>query len=136
MEDFRHSLTGLWSGRYAYAGGWDPPVDFTATLSDADGMISGWTSEPDSVTGTSQRLAAFINGLRQGNALSFAKTYDGEGPLAHHVDYVGAISDDGSSVTGSWAMPGATGSFVMTRPMASESEIALADSVDLLDMAP
>jgi hypothetical protein len=134
MSVAAHSLTGLWSGYYAYAGGWEPPVNFTATLNDDGGILGGWISEPDSITGTAQRLSAFVSGMRNGSSVTFSKTYDGDGPLAHRVDYVGGVSSDGGTISGTWSLPGATGTFVMTRPLAEESEIEIADRIDLLDL--
>lgn len=117
------TLTGLWSGRYWYDNAWDPEVEYIATMTEQDGSIGGWISEPDSITGTTMRLSAFINGSASGAEIQFAKTYDGAGPLAHRVDYVGVISDDRCTISGVWSLTGANGGFVMTRPAMVEDQI-------------
>jgi hypothetical protein len=120
MSAAHTSLTGLWSGRYWYSYGWPPEVEFAATLTEVDGTISGWISEPDSITGSGQRLSAFVNGSAAGADISFAKVYDGAGALAHRVDYQGVISNDRCTISGSWGLEGASGGFVMTRPALAE----------------
>jgi hypothetical protein len=123
------TLTGLWSGRYWYHNAWDPEVEFVATMTEQDGAIGGWISEPDSITASGQRLSAFINGSAAGTDISFAKTYDGAGALAHRVDYQGVISDDRCTISGSWGLQGESGGFVMTRPALAEAEEEVEDAV-------
>ena len=108
-------MTGFWIGTYRYDAPGEPVVSFVANIEEQDTSLSGTISEPNTFTRSSDRLSAFLKGTRTGVEIDFAKVYDGEGDCAHRVDYVGLLGDDGLSITGRWTLPGATGSFQMTR---------------------
>ena len=118
-------MTGFWVGTYRYDAPGEPVVPFVANIEERDGILSGTISEPNPVTYSSDRLSAFVKGARSSVEVDFAKVYDGEGDMAHRVDYVGLVGDDGLSVTGRWTLPGATGSFQMTRERIVEADMAI-----------
>ena len=64
---------------------------------------------------SSGELGAVITGSRQGSAIDFTKTYDGESDAAHAVDYVGRLSGDGNSISGVWSLASLDGAFEMHR---------------------
>lgn len=112
------SLTGHWSGLYAYPGGLAPSVAFNAWLLERAGRLSGRTSEPNSFAPAAGRtLSADLAGTRSPAAAAFVKTY--RDVAAPAVSYRGTISPDGLRIEGLWTIPAAgaplTGSFVMVR---------------------
>ena len=112
----RDSLTGVWSGFFSYPGAFEPG-QFTATLLDFGGVLSGTTHEPDAFGDSDEGvLYAEISGRRNGAAVEFAKTYDGSGDWDHTVRYEGELSPDGLEIEGTWSIPGAwSGTFLMIR---------------------
>lgn len=113
------ALTGFWTGVYFYPSAGPaanddmlPPVPFTATLSEAAGLLAGQIREPGSVgLGAGERTAS-VAGTRSGDAVRFDKTYVG----AHTVAYAGVLSSDGREITGTWTIPGDwSGEFRMQR---------------------
>lgn len=115
-------MTGFWTGRYWYDAPSEPVVPFLANIDDAGGQLSGSISEPNTISRSSQRLEAFVRGTRSGISVAFAKVYDGSGDLAHRVDYMGDLADDGLSVSGQWRLEESTGGFQMTREAVIEAE--------------
>ena len=113
-------MTGFWVGQYSYRWPGIPAVPFFANVEDADGALTGSIDEPNSMAGSSARLASFIRGDRSGLRVGFAKVYDGAGDMAHRVDYEGTLSADGLSVAGAWSLAGDTGAFRMTREAVAE----------------
>jgi hypothetical protein len=119
------NLTGFWTGTYWYFRHGEPVVPFLANVDDQAGHLTGSISEPDSFTGSGVRLEAFLIGDRDGTQVKFAKVYDGAGPLAHRVDYSGALSSDGKVLKGSWYLAGEWGGFEMSRQILEDEEQAL-----------
>lgn len=115
-------LTGFWSGSYWYYEHGQPVVPFLANLDENGGHLSGTISEPDSHFGTNVRIEAFVIGRREAMRVTFAKTYDGAGPMAHRVDYTGTLSDDAKTIRGSWYFAGLWGAFSMTRELLEAEE--------------
>jgi hypothetical protein len=110
------SLTGIWQGLYSYSDD-NEGAPFVATLMDLGGTITGTTHEP-CPNGTSPHGLAFaeVAGRREGQRVTFAKTYDGTGGLDHTVLYEGLLSSDGTEIEGTWTIPGEdTGRFMMIR---------------------
>ncbi|MFS0736370.1 hypothetical protein ABC347_04900 [Sphingomonas sp. 1P06PA] len=115
-------MTGAWFGRFSYLGGGEPDVSFIASIEELFGMISGTTSEPNTVGDTTMHLNAVLRGSRDGEDVRFTKLYDGESDAAHGVDYAGTISTDGTRVTGFWSLAGLSGGFEMNRTHAEAVE--------------
>ena len=84
------NLTGVWSGRYFYPREL-PPVSFVATLIETATSLTGTTHEPAGPATDAVRYAS-LQGQRDGNAVSFIKTYDNAGlnvqpdPLQRHSE--------------------------------------------------
>jgi len=107
-------MSGTWDGVFTYPQNALPTTPFLAQILERAGMFSGQTQEPDLYS--SKAAKAVLIGHRAGRAVDFTKTYD------HHdkgysspVDYVGQLSDDGGTVTGSWTMQEWSGTFEMIR---------------------
>jgi hypothetical protein len=125
-----HDLTGFWSGEYRYRLPGERPVPFLAALEEAAGAVTGIITEPNSVGDTTPELRALVDGVRQGTAVRFAKTYDGESDLAHRVDYAGTLSEDGLTLAGEWSVAGMTGAFSMTRGELPGESLAVMQAED------
>jgi len=115
------SISGIWVGEFAYPGGLGPTTPFTAQIEDLDGMLSGFTLEPNLIGASSEELGAMIQGFRQGSAIDFVKTYDGASDAAHSVDYVGHLSENGTTITGVWSFEAFDGTFEMRRQGGAEA---------------
>jgi hypothetical protein len=111
----RLNMTGFWVGVYRYNQPFLPEISFISNLDETDGALSGFISEPNVYTKSSERLSAFVRGNRSGRAVQFAKVYDGSSDFAHRVDYSGMLSQDGLICTGRWILPGLSGPFHMQR---------------------
>lgn len=113
------SVAGSWTGIYFYPEDhpdnpddlW-PPTAFVAELIDQNGVLSGWTREPDTLDGGPDRLAE-LAGMRHGDMLSFTKTpADG----ADQIEYTGALTNEGRRIEGHWQIVGDwSGHFRMDR---------------------
>lgn len=117
------NVTGFWTGSYWYHAPGEPVVSFLANLQDDDGQLSGSMSEAVPESLVRQRVSAFVSGVHDGLGLEFAKVYDGASLYAHRVDYVGEISDDGSTIQGHWVLESDwTGGFEMARQLVADDE--------------
>lgn len=107
-------LSGSWSGIYNYPHS-QPSNGFEVELRDAGGVLTGECAERSE--GDSSIIAhAIIEGSRQGDAVTFTKSYDTLASAARPVQYAGALRDDGDEISGRWTIPGDwSGSFIMTR---------------------
>jgi hypothetical protein len=131
MSD-RLDMSGMWEGTYVYPGYQGPTTPFVATLSEADGRLTGSTLEPDLVgfAKTPGELEATIVGMRDGTAIDFIKTY--REPLSHErIDYVGKLSDDGLVVTGVWSNGALDGTFEMRREAGWEEAVSQQEAAPL-----
>lgn len=110
------NLTGIWQGLYSYPQAL-APVAFTATLLDS-GRLSG--SIHEIAIGEDElpvQVFATILGRREGFAVQFDKTYDGQKGWSHAVNYAGALNEDATEIQGRWTIPGVwAGKFLMIRP--------------------
>ena len=116
-------LTGRWTGVYFYPvdPDWNandnlPATPFTAELVDTAGLVRGTTMEPD-VLGPpdSPPIPATLEGHHLDGELTFTKLPDGGGQI-HTIDYIGAISGDGNSISGRWVIHSEwSGTFQMQR---------------------
>ena len=86
-------LSGDWRGIFNYPAA-QPPTEFTATLHDAGGALSGRTVEP-SLRGAT--ITARIDGRRTGASVAFVKLYDDEDGAYDTVAYQGDVDADGGA---------------------------------------
>lgn len=111
-ERVSQNLTGVWSGRYFYPREL-PPVSFVATLIETAASLTGMTHEP-AATGTARY--ASLQGQRDGNAVSFIKTYDNAELQAYPIHYSGILNGDATEIEGTWQIHGSwSGKFLMIR---------------------
>ena len=122
-------MSGVWYGRYLASSAEVEENSFIANLEELAGEVSGTITEPDT-TGIDAVRRAFVDGSRTGIQLRFTKQYDPAGALAHSVAYAGAISDDGTEVSGEWRFSGYHGSFVMNREAFTAEELDEEAAVD------
>jgi hypothetical protein len=114
-------LTGVWNGLYSYADG--RSVTFVATLIEHGSALTGSTHEP-CTRGRIRVLYASLAGGRDGSAVAFRKTYDGNVPGYHVVDYAGTLNADATEIEGRWTIAGAwSGKFMMIRPGRAEASV-------------
>lgn len=113
------SLTGVWTGRYAYPHAL-APVPFLATVIEMSGNFTGSTHE-QAETGGAVAYAS-IEGVRQGNEVTFTKIYDNA--VSQHdlpIRYSGQLNSDATEIKGRWMIPGHwSGDFVMLRELRKE----------------
>lgn len=117
-------LSGDWRGIFNYPPthlGTAPPTEFTATLHDAGGALSGHTVEP-SLQGAT--ITARIDGRRAGTAVTFVKLYDDDRDGDYDtVAYQGEVDAEALEITGRWTIPGGwSGTFIMVREKGVEAE--------------
>lgn len=115
-------LSGEWRGIFNYPDAAGPPTEFTATLHDAGGRLSGETVEPSLHGGT---LAARLDGARAGVSIAFNKLYEEsrEGDY-DTVAYEGEVDAEGLEITGRWTIPGVwSGTFIMVRDKGVEAGV-------------
>jgi hypothetical protein len=117
------NLTGVWQGLYSYAHG--QSVSFVATLIDSGVSFSGMIHEPSNFGGDT--IYATLAGTRQGNAVSFLKTYDKSAGLqyASSVQYEGALNGDATEIEGQWTIRvfRLSGKFLMIRSAGKAAEV-------------
>jgi hypothetical protein len=113
-------LAGTWRGVYSYARRGRGPVEFTMSLEVYGDVCRGRTEEPNTFGHPSApRLYAnvecqVVDGTGSPR-LRFIKTYDGTGGKSHSVDYLGDISADRGTLTGTWRIGTVSGGFSLTR---------------------
>ena len=113
-EETSQNLTGVWSGRYFYPREL-APVSFVATLIETATSLTGATHEPAGPATGTVRYAT-LQGQRDGNAVSFIKTYDNAGSNVDPIDYSGILNADATEITGTWRIHGNwSGKFLMIR---------------------
>lgn len=117
-------LSGGWQGIFNYPPG-HPPNVFTATLQDNGSLLTGETSEPsDDPFDRDAIQHGWLEGRREGTAVTFVKSYDDPGRADYVVHYAGSVAPDGSEITGTWDIPGVwSGTFIMTRDTGKAEEI-------------
>lgn len=126
------SLTGHWSGEYAYPRHKGPTTPFLATIEERGGQLTGTIIEPDMNGGAT--IAATIRGVRHGHGVDFTKQY---GPAAspiygNPVDYVGRLSADGLVITGVWSLLDMDGTFEMRRETAMDEPVQEREAVPVM----
>lgn len=100
--------TGIWQGSYAYRDG-RGSVNFEWNLKDVNGVISGRSSEPNTMSKSGSTLGARLSGTRSGDTVRLTKQYDGSGGQDHSVQYEGRLQGD--TLSGTWATGGISGTF-------------------------
>lgn len=113
-EEANQNLTGVWSGRYFYPREL-APVSFVATLIETAIRLMGTTHEPAGPATGAVRYAT-LQGQRDGNSVSFVKTYDDAGLKVRPIDYSGILNGDATEIKGIWRIRGSwSGKFLMIR---------------------
>ena len=113
-------LAGTWRGAFFYANPAQRSVEFILTLEVLGGVCRGRTEEPNTFGQPSapKLLANVQCSLTTGPVLprpTMRKVYEGMGGQSHGVDYVGELSADGRSVTGTWTVSGGSGRFTLSK---------------------
>ena len=114
---------GSWAGEYREDSREDSDTDgaeivvpFRLKLTSDGDTFSGSSSEGDSwMLRGGRPLTAKIRGSVEGGRFRFAKQYDDESLRAGALVYEGNLSEDQQSVTGTWQLPGRSGTFQMRR---------------------
>lgn len=120
-DDGARTLTGFWTGVYAYPIASLAPVPFNMVLTETGGALQGECVEPDSTGSGLGELFASIEGVRDGADVTFAKVYESSIALSHHLDYRGQANTALTRIEGAWtAIAGDgrrdwSGVFTMTR---------------------
>ena len=113
-------LSGEWIGIYNYPHS-APPNEFSASLRDHGGLVTGETSEPNPKGGS---LHAVIEGNREGGRLVFTKIYDDLEFSTDPIRYDGRIDPGGDEIEGKWTIPGVlSGTFLMVRGARAEEKV-------------
>ena len=125
-------ITGEWNGTFAYPADTGPATPFVAKLLDIDGKVSGSIIEPHSSFGAGLTLVAEVQGVRAGYSVDFTKVYN-DPPSGYEkpVDYVGKLSDDGSTISGVWSLLDMNGTFEMHREIGESIEIEREETVEV-----
>ena len=109
-------LTGSWDGLYRYPAGTGPDTPFLCRIVEKAGTFDGSIIEPDTLGDYVEAVSAVISGHRSGRSIDFTKCYCGARvDYENPVDYVGQLSEDGTSITGVWSLQDWNGSFEMYR---------------------
>ena len=108
------SLTGDWRGYYDYLGGTGLTSSFTARIEDHGTHLSGDKIEPDRREGSAPGRASLI-GVREGPSVKFTAFGTPHSVAFNSVDYVGAVSEDGNTISGRWAFQIFDGPFELHR---------------------
>lgn len=117
MTQRRSSLTGSWSGAYRYPGDAFPETVFNAQIEEDAGAFTGAVQEPNVLRPwISSTVTSEIEGVRNGQSVTFIKFYSGDGGMGHAVSYSGTADAALMRIDGDWTIPGAwSGTFFMTR---------------------
>jgi hypothetical protein len=110
------SFNGIWHGLYSYPRYFEP-VYFVATLVSFGSGFSGTTHEAlIGARGAPLKAFATVDGAREGDYVSFLKSYDGSGGMRHSVNYGGTLRADENEIDGAWSIAGSwSGRFLMIR---------------------
>jgi hypothetical protein len=99
------SITGGWLGTHYYRTGRQPPVRFEATFTSSGG---GGSFEGTILDDGYLGEAIVSHGLQTGRIVRFRKTYRRSAVVGRSVvapvHYLGTLSEDGDSVSGTWKM--------------------------------
>ncbi len=119
-------LSGVWHGLFNYPTA-QPPVAFTATLTETGGLLGGATEEIGQVgEAAGVTISATLQGRRSGFAVVWLKIYDGAFRHYDTVRYQGDVSEDGLEIEGRWTVPGHwSGTFLMIRAGSLAKDLAV-----------
>jgi hypothetical protein len=112
-------VTGVWTGKYEYPGGFQAPVEFTVIFLQKGDELLGHIKEtntfgkqPEPLLHSS--LKGHLN--KETRELKFTKTYDGTAGVSHSVEYSGRLSEDGNTLdAGSWNLGGIGGTYLLAK---------------------
>ena len=128
------SMTGFWTGEYAYDAVQGLVVEFHAELKQVGAILEGNTTEENTFADQAGKiLIAELFGKVSGQTVNFTKQYTNVSSGQEKVLYQGSITDDGSQIVGTWTMLSMwTGSFRMTRAIEQKpkAKITAEESVD------
>ncbi len=122
-----HSIAGGWLGTYAYGGieSRQPPVRFEATwtMQSDDGRFSGPVLD-DGALGE-----ADTDGMQTGRQVAFTKVYVNQSSsYTHPIAYEGTLSEDGTTVAGTWRLSRISGTWDARRLWSEGSSAARAET--------
>jgi uncharacterized caspase-like protein len=114
------ALAGSWRGIYTYTAPGRQPVAFVLNIQVYGEACRGRSEEANTFgTATAAKLFANIECTLIGGTvpprLVMKKVYDGSGGQTHAVDYVGDLSSDGRSISGTWMINTESGRFRLDR---------------------
>lgn len=119
-------LSGFWIGHYSYEADGPESVDFDAEITQAQTVLTGVITEPNSfVPSGGQLLTATLTGAVSDNILTFIKVYTEDVPDQTPIIYNGVLSSDQNEIEGTWNIESHKGTFSMRRdgpPVAVEAQ--------------
>jgi len=123
------NLSGVWHGQYTYDEPGREAVGFIAELSDAAGVLAGWTEETVEVAGAPATLRAALQGKRSGGFVTLVKLYErvqssAPGRVYDYVHYEGDVTPDGCEIEGRWNVRTSSGRFLMLREGGEGAKVA------------
>ena len=111
-----------WNGKYTYSGFFSSfrrPVTFSAILIFDGNRLSGKIKETNTFLCAEDNrpryLFSNISGNIEGDIIVFDKEYDGGGNYWHNVNYRGRLDAKNGTISGTWTLPTAKGTFEMSR---------------------
>lgn len=120
----RNNLSGLWHGQFSYANSSRGATDFTATLLDRDGTLTGTTTENCPLPpNEGAALLATLHGTHENADVRFRKDYEPGDPRYRTVQYRGTVNGDGTEIEGTWSIGARNGRFLMIRQAPAETAV-------------
>ncbi len=113
------SIGGSWTGEYherVETNGQEIVVPFRLELTNDGDHFTGRSAEGEQwVQHGAQPLTAQIRGSVNGMRVRFEKLYDAQSFRSGTLVYEGTLADDQQSISGTWQLPGRSGTFQMRR---------------------
>jgi hypothetical protein len=115
-DAFDRAVRGAWSGQYTPADAAAAPTELDVSFEVTDGRLTGTMSEPRTFgpTGVARLDSELVGRVLATRQVVFMKTYTTPG-VDHSVQYVGALSEDGTTIAGTWQLQASSGTFTLTR---------------------
>lgn len=128
----KSNLSGFWTGVYDYRDASMDAVPFNAVLTEAAGAVTGEVVEPNTFcSDATPEVFASLDGDREGERVSFVKRYEDRPGAGHIVRYEGVADAKLETISGTWAVGGDSGPFVMNR-----SEGGVSATIEAMADAP
>ncbi|MBL4853528.1 MAG: hypothetical protein JKY25_04735 [Robiginitomaculum sp.] len=117
-------ISGHWRGQFFYPSdtaiipaNFDvSSVNFQAWITQSGNTITGETEEDNTFSRFSDAtLPAKLDGYIAGPMINFSKKYLGGADARHTVNYNGMLSNNNTTIRGSWSVADWSGTFVMSR---------------------